>query len=64
MITEEAILFGTYDVPPINESLSSSFTAPGIPPKEEMDKISFYTEKYSSFDRNLKKALEYIPKHK
>ncbi len=63
---EATILFGTYNVPPINESLSASFTAPGLLPKEEMAKIMFVEEENQeylfSFNKNLKKALEYNPK--
>jgi hypothetical protein len=66
---DNQLQFGSYNVPNYDESLSATYTAPGILPKEMVEKATF-SEVYledekntepSSFDKALKGIFS-VPK--
>jgi len=62
---ETQIMFGTYNVPILTDhSLTASFTAPSLLPKEEMEKINISNgeeKEESDFDKTLKSVLSVPP---
>ncbi|MDC6383882.1 hypothetical protein D2V93_15935 [Flagellimonas taeanensis] len=62
---KNSVVFGTFNVPLLSESLTASYTAPGLLPDEEQAKInnaSVEEKQLSNFNQSLKKGLEWNPK--